>query len=413
MGGEIRWAWQPGFGSNGWIDIGPTFGTAPLFRFSGDTLAPHTDGSFSGVATGFILYFPASPFRALEVTDIELDLGALFDQEFETAPPMDFTSQEFVDLINDLEPFSVNVFGSGEKDVLQLHGAGSVAKGKGGADVFIVPHKSFFQDSPGGTLKIVGGGGKDAVTFEELYRPLLIGPDGPADGDPVFTLGRRTFETDLKSVEKLFGTTMDDEIQSTGSLRKIYGHDGADSLYGGLGEDSFYGGSGGDSLFGGGNNDRLFGGGGGDYIYGGPGEDSLFGGGGGDSLYSGGGGGLLNSGGGRDLLYGGSGNETFVTKSGRDEVRTGGGKDEVQFSKKHNKLFVEEGSEVTVKNWHGSNSLFIFSDVGMPEMEFDVSDGNTTLWFKEDVSETPVVLLEDFVITDIDSLDITFYDIPI
>jgi Ca2+-binding RTX toxin-like protein len=118
------------------------------------------------------------------------------------------------------------------------------------------------DDTDGAGDVLIGGAGRDAVTYEPRSAAVFIDvTDGSNDG----TAG----EGDKVSAdfESITGGSSDDEIWGSGR---------AESIYGGNGSDILNGRGGGDDLFGSSGNDQLTGGEGYDYHYGSSGADTHY-----------------------------------------------------------------------------------------------------------------------------------------
>ncbi|MCX7568013.1 hypothetical protein OS189_16850 [Sulfitobacter sp. F26169L] len=120
--------------------------------------------------------------------------------------------------------------------------------------------------------------------------------------------------------EKLYGTMLDDHIESLS---------GDDQVQGGAGNDTILAGSGDDLVFGQDGNDVIDGGAGADQLQGNAGDDTVNGGLGSDTLFGQDGDDLLFGGSGADFLLGGSGNDTLRGGAGDDSIRTGSGTDRI------------------------------------------------------------------------------------
>jgi len=120
--------------------------------------------------------------------------------------------------------------------------------------------------------------------------------------------------------ELIFGTILDDRIESLG---------GNDQVQGGTGDDTILAGSGDDTVFGQEGHDRIEGGAGNDQLQGSTGNDTLFGNAGSDTLFGQEGDDFLRGGADSDFLLGGAGNDTLRGGPGDDSIRGGEGADRI------------------------------------------------------------------------------------
>jgi Ca2+-binding RTX toxin-like protein len=166
---------------------------------------------------------------------------------------------------------------------------------------------AFETTAPNGPDDLIGGAGRDTVTYVNLALPLQATLDGSAnDGS----------EGEGDNVRP------DNEVLVGGSASDtLIGGAGGETLDGGKGGDSLSGAAGDDSLAGGaddGSADRLTGGAGRDALDGGPGDDGLLGEGDED---------VLDGGGGTDTAEGGEGSDRVSGGAGLDTLSGGPGDD--------------------------------------------------------------------------------------
>jgi len=118
-----------------------------------------------------------------------------------------------------------------------------------------------------GADQLIGGDGLDLVDYFRstfgVVIDLLMGTaeGGFANGD--------TFS----SIERIRGSSFDDELTGDDGVNLLRGGDGSDIVNGGIGNDLLYGEEGGDTLIGGDGSDWLRGGDGADQLMGGEGMD--------------------------------------------------------------------------------------------------------------------------------------------
>jgi Ca2+-binding RTX toxin-like protein len=210
---------------------------------------------------------------------------------------------------------------------------------------------AFETTAPNGPDDLIGGSGRDAVTYLNLALPVRATLDGSAndgsdgEGDNV---------------------RPDNEVLVGGSVSDaLIGGAGGESLDGGRGGDSLFGAGGDDSLTGGaddGGADRLAGGAGRDALDGGPGDDGLLGevdedvlegGGGTDTAEGGEGSDRVSGGAGTDTLSGGPGDDRIlgaavglVGADGADSLRGDEGNDEINGGSSNDTLAGGRGGDV-------------------------------------------------------------------
>lgn len=206
-----------------------------------------------------------------------------------------------------------------------------------------------------------GGPGYDVADLSTLTAPAVV------------DLSMDSFETTLNSghkkwvissIEKIVGSSFNDDMAGDASGNDLSGGDGSDHLSGGAGDDALDGGTGDDNLNGDGGNDHLAGGIGADTLAGGAGADTETGGDGGDTLHgnddndaeSGGNGNdrifgeagadKLNGDAGDDAINGGIGNDTVTGGAGADVLAGGAGNDIVDGSAGRDVLFGGTGADL-------------------------------------------------------------------
>jgi Ca2+-binding RTX toxin-like protein len=155
--------------------------------------------------------------------------------------------------------------GGAKPDFLDGGTGDDIEEGGGGEDLF-------FQDmTPNGADTLLGGKGRDAVSYEKRDARVEVTPGTtPDDGEDG--------ESDAvqADVEDVIGGAGNDLLQAVGEL--------ANRLVGGLGQDELRAGGGNDRLIGGKHGDVLFGETGDDVLRGGEGTDSCSGGPGDDTV---------------------------------------------------------------------------------------------------------------------------------
>ncbi len=162
-----------------------------------------------------------------------------------------------------------------------------------------------------GVDTIDGGGGFDTVNYTGSSTSITLNLEtGAATGDAVGD----TFV----SIERFFGSKLDDTFTGSSEDDRLYGDDGADTIYGGSGNDFLSGGSGDDFIYGQDGQDTIIGGSGDDVIAGDGSNDILFGWGGQDTLYGGYGDDVIDGGYGQDTIYGNFGNDTLTGSYAND-----------------------------------------------------------------------------------------------
>ncbi|HEX2233575.1 MAG TPA: calcium-binding protein [Thermoleophilaceae bacterium] len=217
---------------------------------------------------------------------------------------------------------------------------------------------AFEVNAPNGADDLVGGPGRDAVSYVNLAVPVQgsldsVPNDGSAgEGDNIrpdneAMVGGSVADTLLGSVaaDTIDGGKGGDRVEGGGGDDtlaggldsggdNIVGGDGSDSLDGGPGDDSLDGQSGPDTVDGGSGADTGAGGDGVDRVAGGPGLDTLSGGPGNDrllgaveDLVGADGADSLNGDEGDDQLDGGPGNDSLAGGLGADLLTGGAGSD--------------------------------------------------------------------------------------
>jgi Ca2+-binding RTX toxin-like protein len=166
---------------------------------------------------------------------------------------------------------------------------------------------AFETATPNGPDDLIGGAGRDTVTYFNLALPVRVTLDGIADDG---------------SSGEADNVRPDNEVLVGGSAGdSLIGGPTGERLDGGKGGDILEGAAGADSLAGGANDggaDRLSGGTGADFLDGGPGDDGLQGGADAD---------LLDGGSGTDIAVGGDGSDRVSGGAGLDALSGGPGDD--------------------------------------------------------------------------------------
>jgi Ca2+-binding RTX toxin-like protein len=156
---------------------------------------------------------------------------------------------------SDSDPGSDTLIGADGDDYL-VGGAGSDSLNGGwGADSFVE------GSAPSGADDIVGGPGRDTVSYSNRVVSISISLDNAAndgaaaEGDNIHA-----------DVETLYGGSSHDTITGAAGPQDIYGFAGHDTIIGGGGADGVFGGDGADTLTGGEGTDQLYGGAGNDTV---------------------------------------------------------------------------------------------------------------------------------------------------
>lgn len=316
--------------------------------------------------------------------------------------------------------------GSGNDTVEDGAGDDVVNTGSGDDQVFAGSGQDQLNGGSGTDLLIVATPGPDGAEIDFL-RGTLTFADGTIQGITGFEnavasfYGDTVIGDDLANV--LDGSDGDDLIRGRagddtliGGLGddRLVGADGDDTLTGGFGFDRLAGGNGNDVMLGEGQNDKMFGGGGNDTMFGGgdddvmkgndgdddmggdggndrlegqQGNDFLRGGGGDDVILGGGGRDRINGGDGNDLLTGGSAIDTFVFLT---DAAGGGGVNRI--------TDFQDGLDLMDVSGYG------FANVGQILALSSQSGADTRI----DFADGQVVLLEQFIQTDLDASDFVF-----
>ncbi|MEM7268930.1 MAG: cadherin-like domain-containing protein, partial [Pseudomonadota bacterium] len=175
----------------------------------------------------------------------------------------------------------------GEGDDILAGGADNdTITGGAGGDIIYDGSGDDQIDGGAGSDKMFGGAGADAydggddtdtLTYTNSGEAVTLnmttgGTGGDANGDT------------YANIERLVGTSFNDDITGSGSGDKLYGGDGDDTLSGADGNDFLGGGAGNDDLRGKNGRDKISGGDGDDTMIGGAQNDKLIGGDGADSM---------------------------------------------------------------------------------------------------------------------------------
>ncbi len=237
--------------------------------------------------------------------------------------------------------------GSGS-DVLSGDSGDDVLLGGGGNDTLNGGDDDDLLQGGLGADSLDGGAGIDTASYEAASTGLVIDLADSSNNSG------EAFGDTYTSVEKVRGSTFDDEITGDAQDNYLEGLAGDDVLSGGLGDDNLHGGQGNDDLRGGEGGDHLYGDFGDDVLTGDAGDDTLYGGGGGDrllagegadTLYGGEGGDFLEGGLGADELYGEAGDDTLRGDDGDDVLSGGLGADNLAGGEGNDVLFGQEGND--------------------------------------------------------------------
>ena len=209
------------------------------------------------------------------------------------------------------------------------------------------------QTATGFQVLLVGQGRREGryKVWTTNADGLITERSGWKKSDQMRALGYEdTFKIDFDgdgTVDTIFGSDGDDNIEATALPETIITMQGADTIDAGDGADIVYGGDGADSVLGGMGNDfiraqndhdTIEGGDGADTIYGGAGDDSIYGGNNiedlskdeadeRDVIYGGDGADIVSGGIGNDFVHGEAGNDTIYGGDGADILIGGVGAD--------------------------------------------------------------------------------------
>ena len=135
------------------------------------------------------------------------------------------------------------------------------------------------------TVPITDDGDGDTVADDGDGDTVADDGDGDGDGDTVADGdGTMTKVVGTEGRDSLRGSEAADHLVGLGGSDRLYGFGGNDTLEGGDGNDRLYGGDGDDILMGGSGDDRLYGDDGDDILIVGPGSNRLYGGNGRDNF---------------------------------------------------------------------------------------------------------------------------------
>ncbi len=307
----------------------------------------------------------------------------------------------------------VEVEGSNFDDYIRGDANSKYLFGLDGDDVIKAGAQDTFIIAGTGNDRVVGGSGNDSI-IGDLGDDTLYG----GAGDDQISGGRYTLDrTNENGNDTIYGGRGND---------LIYGENGDDWLYGNLNDDIIHGDNGADHLFGGGGKDYLTGGNGMDRLEGGNGDDKLFGAGqiGGsnyifvepdyqadetDILLGGGGNDLLDGGGGVDYLYGGDGNDTLIFGVGDDRLSGGAGADVFQyrFESSPLKTYTRIRDFTNGEDILDISAFHTTADIDQILATAEQTAFGVKLYVKFDTLPTDIniVLLEDFVLADLDASD--------
>jgi Ca2+-binding RTX toxin-like protein len=229
---------------------------------------------------------------------------------------------------------------------------------------------AFEANTPNGADDLIGGPGRDTVSYVKLALPVQGSIDGaPNDGSAGEGDNVRADN------EVLMGGSAGDTLVGGTAGDTIDGGNGGDNVDGGAGDDSLAGGldSGGDRVVGGGGSDSLDGGPGDDSLDGQDGTDAVEGGSGTDTGAGGEGIDRLSGGAGLDTLFGGPGDDRLngaaddlVGADGPDSLNGEEGNDELGGGPGDDSLAGGPGADVMIGG-EGSDSA------GYPEAQEGVT----------------------------------------
>ena len=214
----------------------------------------------------------------------------------------------------------VELFGGSGHDTMTGGASTDIFDGDMGADVML------------------GGDGKDTITYADRIGRVVVTLDGvandgmDADGD---SIGEESdnVPADIEKVtggggdDRLVGSDLDKVVETLdggGGSDVLSGRGGRDKLVGGIADDILSGGDGDDLLHGNAGTDVLAGGGGPDSLRGGQGNDELRGDGGDDRIFG-------ESADGDDVVSGGEGADEIYASTGADVYGGGSGFDLVWY----------------------------------------------------------------------------------
>lgn len=250
------------------------------------------------------------------------------------------------------------IFGGDGNDTIIGGGGIDVLNGGAGDDSFIMEIGNFTDD-------VSGGDGTDTLDLSAIAFGGFTG--FTVDMVAATYLNRAGLEglRGLSSIERVIGSTAEDDMLGTAGRQEFYGGDGNDSLDGGADGDLIGGGAGSDSVLGGLGNDTLFAGLGDDTVRGGADNDLIFGSAGRNQLFGDDGADQIFASAGGDFIGGGAGNDTIRGSDGADTIYGGTGSDDIGGGAGNDMIFGAEGSNViyaglgndTVQGGTGSDTI--------------------------------------------------------
>jgi len=210
----------------------------------------------------------------------------------------------------------------------------------------------------GGNDTLDAGGGYDEIRFNRSR--VTSGVDfNMGTGVATGMWQGVAFNHMITNVERVSGSSFDDNFTGNSGNNRLEGRDGNDTLNGLDGEDRLYGGRGNDTIIGGGGadditgdegNDMIYGGWGYDFITAGSGNDTVWGGDGADEVYLNQGDDIFYDNGqggvnGADTVFGGFGNDTIFGGGGDDEFRGEWGNDTIYGGTGNDQIHGGEGND--------------------------------------------------------------------
>ena len=336
------------FGNSGNDDLFGDVGSDTLYGGAGDDVlngGDNNDRLFGGAGadvldggTGFDRVFYTSASGAVR---LNLANGGTFGE----AAGDTFISIEGVLGSN----FSDSIIGDSLANDLFGNDGNDVLGGAGGNDRLFGGDGNDLLIGGAGADLHNGGAGFDSADYRSASAGIALnlitgGTGGDAAGDR------------FSSIERVLGSSFDDDIEGSAVRDTLLGLAGDDTLIGGGGNDRLTGGTGADVLDGGAGTDAVYynaasagvivdlvaGGTGGEAagdsyisiesVFGSGFNDSITGDAGANSLFGNGGADVLRGGDGNDRLFGGDGNDTLYGGAGADVLNGGAGLDRVFYS---------------------------------------------------------------------------------
>ncbi|MGR3367784.1 MAG: Ig-like domain-containing protein [Sagittula sp.] len=231
----------------------------------------------------------------------------------------------------------------------------------GSGDALVIEYRVEIRDNHGAAqataVRVIVIGTADGTV------PRIIGTGG-ADS-LVGTVGSDVIEG-FDGDDTMLGGAGDDIMAGGGGTNLMRGQTGRDLIDGGEQTDIIHGGRQDDALYGHGGDDFVYGEAGNDLIWGGAGHDVLHGIFGNDEIYGEDGNDSIYGGGGTDFLYGGSGNDTIDGGAGDNVMRghrgndliIGGDKTDIVFGDKHSDEVHGNGGDDFIFGQAGKDTLW-------------------------------------------------------